>query len=207
VVLPNGSLTIPAFVVGADGGAFTANQPLPHRDIIVQRVFAKPDQALQSLIADGPILGFTEQNTKDLLSRVSSTIETPTPQQGVLDGFIRDWLAAYAEVIGYEDGTVGVNYHFTIDQFHNEAIDKVVHDGVFPIDLTHRPSRTELAFLNDLDSARVQPGSLFDGKPGHIKMTLTGRTTPIYDITVTADLTLGQPGTFAAALTYTFTYH
>jgi hypothetical protein len=271
VHLPTGSLEIPAFVITADAGDFSPGNesiPRPPQFIVVQRLFDNPDQALQSLIADAPILGFARHDVDALLSRVARTVGTLAPQQGVLNGFVQDWLAAYAEVIGYEDGTVGVNYTFTINQFHNEAIDKVVHDGVFGIDLTHRPSREELAFRDTYDSARVQPAwnatlsvrltlpdgviqrqvrsvdstatytvvslvpssiqearqvladdaavlgvpltgidAVFAGQPGHVKTTLPGRSTPFYDVTVTIDATLGQPGAFAAAVSYTFTYH
>jgi len=157
VELPTGSVRIPAFGITADGGDFNSSAPLPPRHIVVLRRFETPNQALQSLLADAPTLGFSQQDVESLLSRVASTAGTPTPQQGVLEGLVQDWLAVYAEVIGYEDGTVGVNYTFTIDQFHNPAIDKVVHDGVFGIDLTHRPSRAELAFLDGYNFARVQP--------------------------------------------------
>lgn len=157
VVLPAGSLRVPAFGINADGGDFISAATLPPRHIVIQQVFDKPDKALQSLITDAPILGFSEQDVQSLLSRVASTAGTRTPQQGVLNGLVRDWLAAYVEVIGYEDGTVGVNYNFTIDQFHNPAVDKVVHDGIFGLDLTHRPSRPELGFLENSAIARVQP--------------------------------------------------
>lgn len=268
VELPTGSVRIPAFVVKADGGDFTSSTPLPPRYIVVQRLFDNPDQALQSLIADAPTLGFSQQDVESLLSRVASTAGTPAPQQGVLNGLVQNWLAIYAEVIGYEDGTVGVNYTFTVDQFHNPATDKVVHDGVFGIDLTHRPSREELAFLEDSDFADVQPAwnetlsvrltlpngviqrpvssvvstatqtvvrlvsssvqdaqhvlaadapvlgveptavdAVFTGGPGHVKTTLPGRKTAFYDVAATIDATLGQPGAFAAAVSYTFTYH
>ncbi len=268
VKLPTGSVRIPAFVITADGSDFVSSTPLPPRNIVVQRLFDKPDQALQSLLADAPTLGFSRQDVKSLLSRVSSTIGTPAPQQGVLNGLVQDWLAIYAEVIGYEDGTVGVNYTFTIDQFHNPAIDKVVQDGVFSIDLTHRPSREELAFLEDSNFARVQPAwnetlsvrltlpagviqrpvrsvvstatrtviwlvsssvqdaqqvlaadapvlgvepsavdAIFTSEPGHVKTTLPGRTTAFYDVTVTIDVALDQPGAFAASVSYTFIYH
>ncbi|MDQ3885800.1 MAG: hypothetical protein M3308_01985 [Actinomycetota bacterium] len=268
VELPTGSVRIPAFVITADGGDFVSSAELPPRNIVVQRLFDTSSQALQSLIADAPTLGFSEQDVESLLSRVASTAGTPAPQQGVLNGLVQDWLAIYAEVIGYEDGTVGVNYTFTIDQFHNPATDKVVHDGVFAIDLTHRPSREELAFLDDSNTARVQPAwnetlsvrltlpdgviqrpvrsvdstatqtvvslvsssipdaqealtadapvlgvkpsdvhAVFTGGPGHVKTTLPGLKTAFYDVTVNIDATLGQPGAFAAAVSYTFTYH
>lgn len=267
VELPAGSLRIPAFVITADGGDFTSEAPLPPRNIVVQRLFDTPGQALQSLIDDAPTLGLSQQDVEALLSRVAGTAGTPAPQQGVLEGLVQGWLAVYSEVIGYEDGTVGVNYTFTIDQFHNPAVDKVVHDGVFGVDLTHRPSRAELAFLDDLNVARVQPAwnetlsvrltlpdgaiqrpvtsvdstatqtvvslvpssiqdaqhmlaadapvlgvepsavdAVFTGEPGYVKTTLPGRTTTSYDITVTIDATLGQPGAFAAAVSYTFLY-
>lgn len=268
VELPTGSLRIPAFVITADGGDFTSSAPLPPRNIVVQRLFDNPKQALQSLITDAPTLGFSHQDVESLLSRVASTAGTPAPQQGVIDGLVQDWLAISVEVIGYEDGTVGVNYTFTVDQFHNSAVDKVVRDGVFGIDLTHRPSRAELGFLDDSNIARVQPAwnatlsvrltlpdgvilrpvrsvdstatqtvvslvpssirdaqhvlaadapalgvepsaidTVFTGKPGHVKTSLPGLKTAFYDVTVTIDATLGQPGAFAAAVSYTFLYH
>lgn len=268
VELPTGAVRIPAFVVTADGGDFASKASLPPRNIVVQRLFDKADQASRSLIGDAPTLGFSQQDVESLLSRIANTGRTIAPQQGVLEGLVRDWLAVYAEVIGYEDGTVGVNYTFTIDQFHNPAIDKVVRDGVFGIDLTHRPSREELAFLNNLDIARVKPAwnetlsvrltlpdgvvqrpvtsvtstaahtevsltpssiedaqrvlaadapalgvqpaaieAVFTGRPGHVKTTLPGLKTAHYDTTVTIDATIGQPGAFAAAVSYTFTYH
>lgn len=271
VHLPTGSLSIPAFVITADSGDFSpGNEAIPRSPefIVIQRLFNNPEEALQSLVSDAPILGFAQQDVDALLSRVAGTVGTPAPQQGVLNGFVQDWLAAYAEVIGYAEGTVGVNYTFTINQFHNAAIDKVVRDGVFGIDLTHRPSREELAFRDTYDSARVQPAwnatlsvrlmlpdgviqrqvrsvdstatytmvslvsssiqdarqvlasdaailgvpaaaidAVFAGRPGHATTTLPGRSTSFYDVTVTIDATLGRPGSFAAALSYTFTYH
>jgi hypothetical protein len=56
----------------------------------------------------------------------------------------------------------------------------------------------------------VQPSTIdavFTGQPGHVKTTLPGLKTAFYDATVTIDATLGQPGAFAAAVSYTFTYH
>lgn len=268
VVLPTGSLHVPAFVVSADSGDPTANAQLPPRHIVLQRLFDRSDEALRSLIADAATLGFHQDDVRDLLARVGATAGTPTPQQGVLNGFVKDWLASSAEVIGYEDGTVGVNYKFTVDQFHNDAIDRVVQDGVFPIDLTHRPSREELAFRDSDRTARVRPAwntsltaklilpdgviqrrvtsvdstatqtvvslapssvedaqralaadapvlgvapskvdALFAGRPGHFKAGLHGLKTPFHDATITIDATRGQPGAFAAAVSYTFTYH
>ncbi|MFC0544990.1 hypothetical protein [Kutzneria chonburiensis] len=259
VVLPSGTLHIPAFVITADGGDFTGNTPLPPQHIVVQRKFDRSEQALQSLLGDAPTLGLPTAEMEEQISRLSGTIGS-----GVVDGFVHGWLAAYVEIIGYDDGAVGVNYTFTIDQFHNDAIDAVVHDGVFPIDLTHRPSRAELAFRDGFPTARVQPawnttlavrltlpagvitrpvrsvdstatqtvvslasssiadaqsalaadapalgvdpGSVWDGT-GHVKKTLPGLKNQFYDVSVTVDATLGQPGSFAASLSYTFTYH
>jgi hypothetical protein len=259
IVLPSGTLHIPAFVITADGGDFTGSAPLPPQHIVVQRKFDRSAQALQSLLGDAPTLGLSTKEIEDQISRLSGTIGS-----GVVDGFVHGWLAAYVEIIGYDDGAVGVNYTFTIDQFHNDAVDAVVHDGVFPIDLTHRPSRAELAFRDGFPTARVQPawnttlsvrltlpggvisrpvrsvdstatqtvvsltsssvadaqsalaadgpllgvdpGSVWDGT-GHVKKTLPGLKSQFYDVSVTVDATLGQPGNFAASLSYTFTYH
>jgi hypothetical protein len=175
-----------------------------------------------------------------------------------------------------------VNYTFTINEYHNPAIDKVVHDGVFAIDLTRRPSRADLAFRDGYSLAEVRPApraeltarltlpggtlerpaasvtstttsagatdpagtgeprqtavtlpatgadqaartlhtdaallgldeaavrAVFAGAPGtHVKTTLPGRSTGVYDVSAHVELTLGQPGPFAASISYRFDY-
>jgi hypothetical protein len=268
VILPTGTLRIPAFAIAVNVGDLVTHAPLPPRDIVVQREFDTPEEALRSVAADAPVLGLSRPDLDLLLSRVGGTSGTRIPQSGVANGFVKDWLATYVDVVGSEDGTVGVNYHFTIDQFHNPVLDKIVHDGVFGVDLTHRPSRAELGFQEYDDFAYVEPAwnetmsvrltlpggvvqrpirlvvstaedteisllsggiqdvqrtlladapvlgvapsavaAAFTGTPGLHVTTLPGRSTAVYDVAVRVEAAVGQPGAYAAGLTYTFTYH
>jgi hypothetical protein len=285
VVLPTGTLRVPAFVVSADGDDFTpagrAN-PRPPRRIVVERVFGSAAAAADSLTADAALLGLDRDDLSALLFRVGRGTPPAMPQQGTLAGLVRDRLAAAVTVIGHEDPSVQVNYTFTIDEFHNPAVDKVVHDGVFGIDLTRRPSRADLAFRDTYSVALVKappagsltarvtlPGGIlqrpvtgvtststatgvddptgtgeprqttlalvprgvddaeralradaavlgldpaavdavFAGAPGsHVTRTLAGHGTAVYDVAAVVEVTLGQPGVFAAGITYRFTY-
>jgi len=195
---------------------------------------------------------------------------------------VHDWLAVSVVAVSQENRTVKVNYSFTVNEFHNAAIDDVVRDGVFDIDLTTRPSRADLAFRDTFSLASVEPapgqtlvaritlpqgllqhqvhsvrssttapgvldplgtgeprqttvtlpsGSVssaeqtlrddaallglnltdieaaFGGERGtHVRMTLSGSSTPICDIAAIIDATPGQPGEFAASVGYRFTY-
>lgn len=285
--LPTGSLRIPAFVIAADAGDFTAAGeavPRPPERIVVQRLFPTVDAATESLLADAAVLGLARPDVESLTTRVRTSLTTVLPQQGVLHGLVHGWLAASVEVIGYDDRTVGANYTFTIDEFHNDAIDRVVHEGVFPIDLTRTPSRAELAFRDTYPDTRVKPAwgkrltakltlpggvltrpvttvdsttargagvpsshgdpdrpsrtivalaptsvadltealradapalgidpadvaAAFAASPGtHVRTTLHGRSTAVYDLEITVEATLGQPGRFAASARYRFTY-
>lgn len=201
VTLPTGTLQIPAFVVEASSGStvtHTSPDPLPPKEILVQRRFPTPEQALRSLRNDAPALGFSRQDTDALLARVGPTTGTGTPQQGVLNGFVRDWLSAYVEVIGYEEGTVGVNYHFLIDYFRGSEPGSVVRDGVFALDLTHRPSRDELGFRQYDDTADIM-------RPWNqslaIRLTLPGGVIhrPVEDVTSAGNQTFVDLGTGTVA--------
>lgn len=286
VVLPTGTVRLPAFVISADGADATpagrANERAPER-IVVQRRFAAAAEVAAGLGADATALGLDRPEVDVLVARVSASLDSPAPQQGVLNGLVHDWLAAWVEVIGHADGTVGVNYTFTVNEFHNEAVDKVVRDGMFPVDLTRRPTRGDLAFRDTYSLARVQPawtetltvrltlaggtlerrvervdssttatGSRDPGGTGepvqmivtlppssvadadrtlradaaalglnpsdvdgvlagpagrHVRATLEGDRTRGYDVTVSVEATLGQQGSFAAAVAYRFTFH
>jgi hypothetical protein len=270
VVLPTGTLRVPAFNVKADEGDLDPNPaiPRPPQHIIVQRTFDTAQETTESLLADAPTLGYAQSDVDTLLSRVGPSAGSHLPQRGVINGLVHEWLAAYVEVTANESGTLGVNYNFTINVFHNPAVDKVVRDGVYPIDLTHRPSREELAFRDGYAAARVEPAwnetlsvlltlpdgvlnhpirtvyssktytdislasssvtdarqtlladapalgitptavdEVFAGRSGFVKTTLTGRSTPVWSVSVKVEVTLDQPGAFAASLMYRFTYH
>jgi hypothetical protein len=161
ILLPTGTLHVPAFGIEANGDDFThagaahVRQP---EHIIVERTFADARAAARSLLSDASTLGVPLPDVEQLMGRVANKPSSVAPQQGVLDGLVRDWLAVWVNVIGQvDDDTVQVNYEFSINQFHNPAIDAVVHGGRFPIDLTHRPSRRELAFRDTYSVANVMP--------------------------------------------------
>lgn len=285
VELPTGTLRAPAFVVSADGDDFTPagrQNPRPPRRIVVERVFGTAAEAADSLTADAALLGLDRADLAALLFRVAHGRPPAMPQRGTLDGLVRDRLAVSVDVIGHEDPSVQVNYTFTVDEFHSPAIDKVVHDDVFGIDLTRRPSRADLALQDSYSLAVVKapprgtltarlalpggvlhravtsvtsastaagvadpagtgpprrtdlalvasgvadaervlradagllgldPGAVdavFAGTPGtHVRRTLTGHGTAVFEVAAVVEVTLGQPGGFAAAISYRFSY-
>ena len=285
VELPTGSLALPAFVVSAEGDDHTpagTSNPRPPQRIVIERTFTDAAAARESLAADSALLGLDRSERELLLSRVAAGRPPAMAQQGHLDGLVRGWLASSVDVIGHEDPTVQVNYTFTANEYHNPAVDKVVHDGVFAIDLTRRPSRADLAFRAGYSLADVRPApraeltarlalpggtlertaasvisattfaddtdptgtgeprqtavslpatgtdqaartlradaallgldeaavrAVFAGPPGtHVKTTLPGRSTQVYTASAQVELTLGQPGPFAASISYRFAY-
>jgi hypothetical protein len=155
IELPTGTLSMPAFVITASGDdntpAGTAN-PRPPARIVVERMFPDVAAATSSLADDAVTLGLNRTGITSLMSRIAAD-----SGQGVLPGLVHDWLAASVAVIGQDDRTVQVNYSFTVNEFQNPAIDDVVRDGVFDIDLTTRPSRADLAFRDTYSIASVQP--------------------------------------------------
>jgi len=123
VLLPAGTLRTPAFVVSADGNdstpAGTRNVRAPER-ITLERGFGSAAEAAASLTADAALLGLDRADLETLLSRVARGRPPAMPQQGSLDGFVDGWLAASVEVVGDEDGTVQVNYTFTVNEYRSE---------------------------------------------------------------------------------------
>lgn len=281
IELPTGTLSTQAFVITASGDDNTpagGANPRPPQRIVVERVFSDVAAATSSLADDAVTLGLSRPGITSLMSRIAPG----SGQGGVLPGLVRDWLAVSVAVIGQDDRTVQVNYSFTVNEFHNAAIDDVVRDGVFDIDLTMRPSRADLAFRDTFSLASVQPApgqrlvaritlphgvlqrevhsvrssttapdvidpsgtgeprqttvtlpsssvagaertlrddaallglnptdieAAFRGERGtHVRMTLPGGSTPVYDIVAVVDATPGQPGNFAASVGYRFTY-
>jgi hypothetical protein len=71
-------------------------------------------------------------------------------------------------------------------------------------DQAARTLRADAALLG-LDEAAAR--AIFAGAPGtHVKATLPGRSTQVYDVSAQLELTLGQPGPFAASISYRFDY-
>lgn len=199
VQLSTGTLHVPASIVEADSGhtlTDTSTAPLPPRKILLQRRFSDSAKARRSLLVDGPTLGLSDTGTERLLSTIGGSLGTSAPSRGVLNGFVRDWLDTYVEVIGLDNREVEVNYNFRIDYFHNPVVDKIVHNGVYRLDLTQRPSRTELGYLPYMDEGDIMRA--WNEKLA-IRLTLpTGVIQrPIEDVTSSGNKTwisLGGPG-------------
>jgi hypothetical protein len=170
VLLPTGTLRTPAFLVSADGNDYTpagTHNPRQPELISVQRVFGSAAQAADSLTADAALLGLDRADLELLITRVEAGRPPKAlPQQGTLTGFVRDWLSAQVDVIGHDDPSVQVNYTFAINVFHSPAIDKVVHDGVFGLDLTRQPSRADLALRDTYSLAILKqpPGGMLTAR-------------------------------------------
>lgn len=284
-LLPWGTLRTPAFVVNADGDDNTpAGQAQPRQPerIVVERAFDSAADAADSLTADAALLGLDRADLELVLARVDQGRPPALPQRGSLQGRVEGPLAVSVDVIGHEDPSVQVNYVFTLNEFHNPAVDKVVHDGVFALDLGRRPGRADLAFRDTYSLATIKPvpgqpltahvrladgtierrvsavtssttatgasdpagtgdparttlalvtsgvadaehtlradapalgldphavDAIFAGEPGtFVNRTLEGAHTPIYSVSVRVEVTLGQPGSYAAALRYDLTY-
>jgi hypothetical protein len=159
VLLPTGTLRATAFVVSADGNdhtpAGTRNPRSPER-IVVEREFGSAADAADSLTADATLLGLDRAELVALLSRVALGHPPAVPQHGTLDGLVAGWLAISVDVIGHEEPAVQVNYVFTINEYRNPAVDKVVHGDVLALALTRRPSRADLAFRDTYSLAVVK---------------------------------------------------
>jgi hypothetical protein len=285
VLLPHGTLRTSAFLVTASGDDYTpagtAHERPPER-IQVQRVFGSAAEAADSLTADAALLGLDRAGLELLLTRVDQGRPPALPQHGTVTGFVRDWLSVTVDVIGHEDPSVQVNYVFAIHRYHSPAIDKVVHGGVFGLDLTRRPTREDLAMRDGYSRAELLPepdstlvarvrlpggelsrpvssatsastgvgtddptGSgpprytqlvleamgaadaertlradapllgldpravdvIFAGRAGSfVQRELVGDSTPVYAVTAKVEVTLGQPGRYAASIRYTFSY-
>jgi hypothetical protein len=159
VKLPTGTVTIPAFIVqaatNAAGGAGDTVRTHEPKFFDIERLFPDAATARQSLESDATALGLAEADVQRAFPDLGTG--TAVPQSRVLHGLVHDWLSVEVTLTDMEAGQVQADYAFSIDVFHNPAVDKVVHNGVFAIDLTHRPTRAELGFLPTYWEANVQP--------------------------------------------------
>jgi hypothetical protein len=158
VELPGGALTLPCFLVSfatdaADGATDTVATHQP-KSFVLNRRFANSADARTAMLRDAEVLGLHS----DEIDRAFPDLGTgaAVPQSRVLHGLVHDWLSLEITVNDIDNGGVQAIYDFSVDQFHNPAVDAVVHDGVFGIDLTRRPSRAALGFLPAYPTAVVR---------------------------------------------------
>lgn len=161
VILPTGTVNLPCFLVQAatdqaggtiDSGVDVYSHPPKYFDI--ERVFDSADQARQSLLSDARTLGLHTSEVEDVVAAVGPGAAT---QSRTLTGLVDDWLSVEVTVDEVGDGQVQVDYAISVDVYHNPAVDKIVHDGVVRVDLTDRPDRAALGFLDTYSLASVTP--------------------------------------------------
>ncbi len=158
-VLPGGTIVIPAFDVtaasDAAGGAQDKNYTHTPKWFDISRTFDDAESARTSLLADASILGLSAAEIEQVLPQVGTGVVVP--QQRVLHGLVDDWLSLDVELSDGDNGDVTAQYVIQIDYFHNAAIDKVVSDGRFALDLTRRPDRADVGMLDGYSDSYIQP--------------------------------------------------
>ena len=75
----------------------------------------------------------------------------------ILQGFVHDWLSLEVQVRTSVSHGWNIIYTLAVDQYHNPAVDQILHGNSMTLDLTHRPTRADLAFLPSYDEANVWP--------------------------------------------------
>lgn len=282
VQLPTGALTLPCFVVSfatddSGGANDTVATHLP-KSFTLNRRFTTSADARTAMQQDASQLGLHADEIKRSLPDLGTGASVP--QSRVLHGLVDGPLSLEITLNDIDNGGVQAIYEFSLDRFHNPAVDKVVHDGVFGVDLTTRPSRAALGFLPTYWQAAVRApfgqtlrvdltlagGAHLDmpvdsvastssvnggsdpqgvGQPratmivrtlsvddartqllrdasalgvnakdvrvalagnGVLDKTFAGGDTPTYAVKARVSANLAEPGNYAAALTYTFTY-
>ncbi|MFL6113799.1 MAG: hypothetical protein ACJ786_20935 [Catenulispora sp.] len=178
LLLPAGTLRIPAYVVSADGGnPLTDDDPdhlRPPVDLVLSRTFGKLADAQAAIAADAAVLGITVAP--------SSTYQTGTDYSAV-----HDWLSVTVTMQPpAADGHVDVQYAFHFGIYHNPVRDRIEHDGVLSIDLTRPPSREDLGLLPTYSTMDLNPEP---GKTLTVRVTLPGGVVErqVAEVTSTSD--------------------
>jgi hypothetical protein len=210
VVLPTGTVLLPCFTVkiatDAAGGAIdsaageTEHEP-KYFDLF--RSFGSAADAQQSLSADAKVLGLSQEEIDRTLPDLGKG--GVVAQSRVLHGLVHDWLSIEVTLSDGDNGTVQAQYAISIDVYHNPAIDKVLHNGVVPLDLTTRPTRADLGFLPGYRTAVISPpwgesyrvpitvpGGSFEVPDGSVQSSAPSGSAPPAQTTVTTTSSLAD---------------
>lgn len=179
LMLPAGTLRIPASVVSADGGnpLSVSDDPdhlRPPVDLVVNRTFGSLADARAALTADSATLGIG--------AAPSGGYEVGTDYSAV-----HDWLSLTVTMQAPDTaGHVVVQYAFNFGIYHNPVRDRIEHDGVVEIDLTKAPSREDLGFLPTYSTMDLNPEP---GRTLTVRMTLPGGVVErqVTEVTSTSD--------------------
>ena len=95
---------------------------------------------------------------QDVLGISNEDLKTAGPEgTTIMPGFVHDWLSLEVEVRTSVNGGWNIIYDVAVDEFHNAAVDKVLHGSKLTLDLRHKPTRADLGFLPTYDQANVWP--------------------------------------------------
>lgn len=159
VKLPTGTFTTPAFefegATNTGGGAGDEVKTHEPKYFNVAAKYPTGRDAVAAVLARAEPLGIHPEDVKRLEDVVGQN--GTVPQSRVVRGVLDDWLSVEVVLTDQPGTEVQVQYEFNIDVYHNEAVDKILRDGVLHLPLTHRPTREELGFLPTYNSADVQP--------------------------------------------------
>jgi hypothetical protein len=158
--LPTGTLTVPATSVMAatdeQGGASDPNHAHEPKFFTISQTFTSVAQAREELTKHAGVLGLSPSEIDEDLPDLGTG--ATVPQTRVLHGLVHGWLSASVDLTdGDEPGVVKADYQLAIDVYHNPALDRVVHDGVFTADLTRKPTRADLGLLPGYGVGQAQP--------------------------------------------------
>ena len=149
LILPTGTVRIPAYIVSADGGNPLVNDDPDHLrppvDLVVNRTFGKLADAQAALAADAATLGI-------------KVAPAGSYQAGTDYSAVRDWLSVTVTMQApAADGHVDVQYAFNFGVYHNPVRDRIEHDGVISLDLTRLPSREDVALPPTYSAIDLDP--------------------------------------------------
>jgi hypothetical protein len=159
LTLPTGVLPMPVTGIEAAtdsaGGSVDRNFSHDPKFFRITRAFADGAAARTALQAEAKTLGLDPAELDRALPQLGTGVVVP--QQRVLNGLVDDWLSMWVTLSDGDEGQVYADYELQVDYFHSPATDRVVRDGVFVADLTHRPTRAELGIPDGYADGRAQP--------------------------------------------------
>lgn len=149
VVLPGGDLRLPAHSIDGDtdgaGGANDADYRHLPRFFTIKAQYPSDVAADKALANQSAMLGIDQR---------------PTAATILLSGSPSNRLSVTVQRLSNLTASLSAGeryYTFAFDEYHNPAIDRVLHDGRLQVDLRHPPSRAELGFQPTYPTADISP--------------------------------------------------